>query len=496
MTQTTHIKPTMQRRVTVLSAALIAFVLSGCALSEFDADSVARVQPVEVSLLQAPARSEPEARVPRQLARSFGEFYAAPAVERTLSSVLQRLVPFSGRAELRYSVTVLDSATINAFALPDGQLFVTRGLLAIVNDPSEIAAVLSHEMAHVTARHAAQRVEQAQSAVLAQRVVANLATDRRAADRALAMSAMSLASFSRSQELEADVMGMRTSARAGFDPFGTVRFLQTMDRMQALQGGPFVRTGDAADTFLATHPSTPERLQAAMTEARRLSSEAPSTGADRDSLLSAIDGLAFGDDPRRGVVRGRTYLHPTLGFRFVAPPEFGLENTARAVLGASPDGRALRFDAVSVPQNLPLTEALTASATPEFIVEAVEPRIIAGFAGAVARGRSPGWAFRIVLIRKDAAVYRFLFAARELDGGNDRLFLEAAESFARLPAEEAREVRSQRIRLIEAGPGDTLDTLAARMAVEDRKPERFAALNGLAPSAAVEPGRRYKIVTD
>ena len=312
----------------------------------------------------------------------------------------------------------------------------------------------------------------------------------------MALGAMSLASFSRAQELEADVVGMRVLARAGFDPFGQVRFLETMDRMQALQAGPFARGADPAESFLATHPSTPERLAAALAEARRLA-PAPADGAvDRDALLGALDGLAFGDDPRRGIARGREYLHPTLGFRFVAPPDFGLENTARAVLGASPEGRAMRFDAVTVARDMPLVEALASSATPEFAIEAIETREIAGFPAAIARGRSPGWAFRVVLIRKDDAVYRFLFASRDLDAATDRAFLEAAGSFARLAPEQANGITAQRVRLVTADARDTVETLARRMSVPDRAVDRFRALNGLAVDAAIEPGRRYKIVAE
>ncbi len=370
---------------------MLSAVVGGCALvPTLDGELIALAPPaVAVSPLAPPPRTEPEARVPRQIAREVGDVYVSAPLERRLAAIVARLSPFSDRPDLRYSVTILDSPAVNAFALGDGQLFVTRGLLALANDTAEIAAVIAHEMGHVSARHAAARTEQAETALLVQRVVADVTRDRRAAERALATSALSLASFSRAQELEADRIGIRTLMRAGFDPFGAVRFLEGMDRYLGTVGAGAPGGASDPEGILATHPTTPERLAAALGEARLQIETGERGEADREGWLGAVDGLVYGDDPRRGAVRGRAYLHPTLRFAFEAPPGFRLENTLRAVLGTGPDGQALRFDTVRVPAGTALERALADSATPEFMLDAIETREVDGLPAAIAVGRSP-----------------------------------------------------------------------------------------------------------
>ena len=146
-----------------------------------------------------------------------------------------RLVAASERPNLKYKATILNSPAINAFALPNGQLYVTRGLLALANDTSELASVLSHEMAHVIARHAAIREDQVRQAALVSRVASDVFNDPQMGALALARSKIALASFSRAQELEADGVGVGISARAGFDPYGAVRFLTAMGRNAELR---------------------------------------------------------------------------------------------------------------------------------------------------------------------------------------------------------------------------------------------------------------------
>jgi predicted Zn-dependent protease len=479
-----------------LTAALLAaaFVLASC--SPYQTDSPRGTVATAPLPPAVPRPENAQPRVPPQVARSFGGLYSDPAIERRLASILARLVPASERPDLRYSVAILNSPTVNAFALPDGQLFVTRGLLALANDEAEVAAVLAHEMAHVIARHAAQRVEASQNVLLGSRVLQTVTGDTRAGQQALVTGAMTLASFSRQQELEADQIGIRTLGRAGYDPYGAARLLESMDRYAALRRNAFAPRGDGGEnSFLSTHPSTPERLALAIAAARQIAG--PDVGArDRDSLLRVVDGLTYGDDPRTGMVRGRTYLHPGFGFTFVAPDGFSLENTARAVIGVARDGRALRFDTIRVSPLTSLNEALAASATPELAIEQVEDTQINGLPAAIAVGRSPGWAFRFVLVRLGNEVYRFIFAARSLTPEIDDDFRRAAATFRRLDREETAAIRPFRIRVVTVGSGDTVETLASRMAGEEQRVESFLVLNGIDRAAALSPGTRVKVVGD
>src|SRR6266576_3511823 len=195
--------------------ALFALLLAGC--SSFD-----KVSTTQVSLLEPPKRSDVAPVTQREHQRilaAYGGAYEDPRLEGLITQTVDRLVAASERPNLKYKVTILNSQAINAFALPDGQLYVTRGLLALANDTSELASVLSHEMAHVIARHAAIREDRIRQATLVSRVATDVFNDPQMGALSLAKSKIALASFSRTQELQADSLGVGISARAGFDPY-------------------------------------------------------------------------------------------------------------------------------------------------------------------------------------------------------------------------------------------------------------------------------------
>jgi len=252
-----------------------------------------------------------------RLVAAFGGEVRSPNTQRLLADITARLVAATDRPDEAYRVTILNSPVVNAFALPNGRVYVTRGLLALASDTAEIAAVLSHEIAHVTLRHAAARGElEARSALLTE-VTAKVLENPTEAAMVRDRSRFSLASFSRAQELDADQAGVKVLARAGFDPFGAPRFLTSLGKA----GGGTDQNRPAAPDMLSTHPSTAERINLALQAARRAS--APGIGeVDRTRYLAAIDGLAYGDDPADGLVRGRRFTHGRLGVAFEAPEGF------------------------------------------------------------------------------------------------------------------------------------------------------------------------------
>src|SRR5919199_4922681 len=252
-------------------------------------------QPEDVADATLGAKEHP------RLVAAFGGIYKQPKLEALLNETVNELVPVSQRPDLRYQVTILNSPSINAFALPGGYLYVTRGLLALASDRAEIAAVLAHEMAHVTARHAAQREERAKASVQAGEVVSKIVAAPQPAKTAVNSSRTRLAGFPRQQEFEADSIGIGTIARAGYDPEGSVRFLVAMSREATLDRlDPRADERKNAD-FLASHPSTPERIQKAASAAASYGSGARRIG--REAYLDALDGMLYGDDAPEGFAR-------------------------------------------------------------------------------------------------------------------------------------------------------------------------------------------------
>src|SRR3979411_3103532 len=247
------------------------------------------------------------------------------------------------------------------------------------------ASVLPHEMAHVLARHADIREDQARQVALVSRVVQDVLSDPETGALALAKSRIALASFSRAQEFEADGIGVGIAARAGYDPYGAVRFLTSLGRNAELKSNPSQSHIDPrSPDFPPSHPATPERIKNAQGNARQFS--APGAGErDRATYLAGIDGLVYGEDPSEGFVRGRRFLHPKLGFTFLAPEGFSLDNTAQAVLGVKEGGgQALRLDVVRVPAEQTLAEYLNSGWIENIDPKTVEEVVINGLPAATA----------------------------------------------------------------------------------------------------------------
>ncbi|KJC47260.1 Zn-dependent protease [Bradyrhizobium sp. LTSP885] len=426
---------------------------------------------------------------------SYGGAYDDPKLEALIGQTVDRLVAASDRPDQAYKVTILNSGAVNAFALPTGQLYVTRGLIALASDTSELSSVLSHEMAHVLAKHASIREDQARQAAVVTRVVTDMSSDPDLTALALAKTKLTMASFSRQQEFEADGIGVGIAARAHFDPYGAARFLTAMERNAALKVGRTALDPRAQD-FLSSHPATPERVANAQATARQYSSP-ESNERDRETYLAAIDNIVYGEDPSEGFVRGRRFLHPKLGFTFTAPDTFTLDNTAQAVIGVREGGnQAMRFDVVRVPAEQSLGDYLNSGWMEGVEKASTEDLNINGFPASAATAHGDQWQFKVYALRFGSDVYRFIFAAKQKTTESERNARETVNSFRRLTLEEIQSARPLRIKVINVQPGDTVESLSHRMAGVDHPADRFRVLNGLDVHAQVKPRDRVKIVVD
>src|ERR1700689_2846461 len=230
------------------------------------------------TVAQTPAAEREHERI----LSSYGGAYDDPKLEALITRTVDRLVAASDRPGQAYKVTILNSGAVNAFALPTGQLYVTRGLIALASDTSELSSVLSHEMAHVLAKHASIREDQARQAAIVTRVFTDMGSDSNTTDLALAKSKLTMASFSRTQEFEADEIGVGISARAHFDPYGAARCLTSMEGNAELKAGKTSADPRVQD-FLSSHPATPERVANAQNIARNYTSTDSSDPA-RDEM--------------------------------------------------------------------------------------------------------------------------------------------------------------------------------------------------------------------
>jgi predicted Zn-dependent protease len=349
----------------------------------------------------------------------------------------------------------------------------------------------------VIAQHATIREEQARQASIVDRVVNDVLSDPETGALALAKSKIKLASFSRAQEFEADGIGVSIAARAGYDPYGAVRFLGSMGRNAELRSNPGQsRIDPRSPDFLSSHPATPDRIKNAQGKARELGT--PGAGErDKAAYLAALDGMVYGEDPSEGFVRGRRFLHPKLGFTFLAPEGFVLDNTAQAVLGVKEGGgQALRFDVVSVPAEQALTTYLTSGWIENIDPKSVEEHTINGFPTATGTAKGDQWSFRLYVVRFGSDVYRFIFATKRMSAETDRGFRDAIGTFRRMTLAESKAAKPQHLRVVTVAPGDTVERLASQMVVSDRPVERFRIINALAPGDRLTPGEQVKIAVE
>ena len=492
---------------TALVAPVFCALVASC--SSIDNQGV-RVEPIEAPAAPRVITESTSSAEHKRMVALFGGEYKDAAVENYLNGVLTTFADTGDLAGKTYKVTILNSPIVNAFALPSGDIFVTRGLLALANDGSEVAAVMAHEIAHVTRQHAIARKEQEKRAEVISKV-AQLVQNKQRGAEVESMAKVSIAGFSRLQELEADRVGITTIAKAGYDPFGASRFLAALERSSALRASLIGQNATAAKPdIMATHPSTPERVAAAVKVAREFG--APDIGKrDREPYLSAIDGMMFGDDPSEGTIRGRRFTQPKLGFTFMAPEGFVLENSTQAVLGVKDGGaEALRLDSVALPASTTL-EAYARSGWIEGLVSSsLETIDVNGMSAVTATARAGEWNFRLAVIRLGASgkgepgkseagrgeAYRMIFATHGLDPAREKAFRAAIDSFRVIDAEEARKVKPLRIGLATAKPDETAALLSSRMMVADKPLETFELLNGLESDGALKPGERYKLVVE
>src|SRR6185503_7425252 len=433
--------------------ALLSLMLGACSSSNLPTltDAPLAPQPEKQKLLSAS-----EQREHLRILAAYGGVYREPRVQEMLEKTVDKLVAASERPELKYEVTILNSPAVNAFALPNGQLYVSRGLIALANDNSELASVLAHEMAHVIARHAAIREDQARQAAIVNKVATDLLSDPQLGALALAKSKIALANFSRAQEFEADGIGVGIAARAGFDPYGAERFLTAMG-VNAHLKAQRASIDPRAPDFLSSHPATPERVSNAIANARQFTS--PGAGArDKPAYLGVLDGLVYGEDPSEGYVRGRKFLHPKLGFTFTAPEGFSLDNTAQAVFGVKDNGaQALRLDVVRVPAEQTLPEYLNSGWIENIDLKSIEEMSVGGFPAATATANGDQWTFRLYVVRFGSEVYRVIYAAKNRTEAVDKSFRDSLGTFRRMTVQEIASAQPLRIKLVEVKRGDTVE---------------------------------------
>ena len=437
----------------------------------------------------------------------IAEFGGAETGSRAayVDSVGRRVAASSGVAPQAYRFTVLNSAVENAFATPGGYIYITRQLMGLMDNESELAFALGHEVGHVAANHAQARESYARrNSVLGVlgaifgsilgggigNVVAEMAATR---------AELATLSFSREQEYQADTLGLRYLLGAGYDPGGGAGILAALTRASALEARVQGRDSRQTPEWASTHPLSQNRVQRAVADARRTGRLG--TGIrNRDQFLAQLDGVFVDDDPAQGVIEGRTFTHPDLRIFFAVPPGYLMSNGTTAVSISGSGGKALfsggRYSGTLENYTYRVLQGLSGGQV-RLAIGPTQRTTVNGIPAAftMARaGTSSGTVDVSVFAYQWApdTVYHFVMLTR--GGMGISPFVPMVQSIRRVTPREAAAIRPRIIDVVAVRPGDTVQTLASRMAYPTFRLERFLSLNGLQANSRLAPGQELKLV--
>jgi predicted Zn-dependent protease len=414
-----------------------------------------------------------------------------------LDALGQRLARESPRQDVTHRFGIVDMAEPNAFALPGGPVYVSRGLLALVNAEDELAGVVGHEIGHVAARHSVQTISRQGPVAVLFGVVSGVTGlilptvgDIIGGIGDFTQSLV-FAPYGRGQETEADRVGQEIAARAGWEPAGLTAFLTTLGREDDLQS-----KGPRRPSFFDTHPTTPDRVARTTAYAKELTrAKRPPISPSREAFLARLDGLVVGPRAAHGLIVGRTFVHPDLDVFLEFPEKWAIENTPQRVVAVAPDQEtAVLFRAVAEGDD-PLEGARRVEkAIKAPVVAKTQTLTINGLPAAHTQLEVEGKVgVDLTWIAYRKVVYQVAgLAARPRFAGAQTHFTAVARSFRPLAAAERAGVKEKRLRLVTARAGETIEALALRVKSAWTK-EEVAVANGLAVGDRLRDGQLIKV---
>ena len=448
----------------------------------------------QLMLLSEKKETELGRKTDSQVISEYGKYEDAE-LTGYLNDIGRRMGKLSHRAGLTYRIKVLDVPTVNAFAVPGGYVYFTRGILAHLNSEAQLAGVIGHELGHITARHSAQQYTKAQFAQLGLGVGMILSeTFRNYSKYAQLGVGMLFLRFSRDNEREADDLGVEYSSRAGYDSREMARFFETLERLHPGSD----RSG--LPGWFSTHPNPIDRIGEVRVRTAEWQERLGLRNAkiDRKAYLRKIDGLVFGDDPRQGYVENNIFYHPGLLFQFPVPAGWDLKNTRSSVRMASKDKDAAII--FSIAQEGTPEEAARAFADKARAVTVESGRdSVSGLSARymVSRIRSDQGTIKVMsyFIRKDGKIYVF-HGYSPLNKFQDyrSLFRKTMTRFKRPGSSERLRNHPDRIRIRSASRSGPLKAVLSALGAPEKKHSQLAVLNGMDLDEIVPSGTLLKLV--
>ena len=441
-----------------------------------------------------------------KILKQFGGVYDDKNLGFYVASIGAKLARHSEFPNLDFTFTVLNTDKVNAFALPGGYIYITRGLLAITTNEAEMAGVLAHEIGHVTARHSSQRYSATMATNIGLKilgVIGRAAGAPSGTGQLVSFGAQAaLKSYSREQELESDMLGVRYLKLAGYDPQAMVSFFYKLQGHSKLEAKMWGKKDKSTADIMSTHPLTSERIAAA----EKLSLDSNTIGRERKKKIfeSKINGLVFGDDPDQGIRRGRFFEHPKLGIRFEVPPDFSMINTPKRLIAKSKENSVIFFD-------MALEKKVQELGGIEKYLKAINFKggrfrdikqidinglsAVTGIANLNIAGKKRD--VKLFVIKKNKnQIFRLWF---ETDPKKTEAWAadinKTIQSFTSLDEEEVSKIKPLRIRFKTILIGENIDEIAERMPVERFAIDWLELLNGINRDEPLKAGTRIRIIS-
>lgn len=474
----------MRKTFPILCFALILLMMS-CAINPVTGKK-------EISLFSEQQEIALGKQTDGEIKAQYG-IYEDPALTTYVERVGQSMTSLTHRPHLTYYFAVLDTPVVNAFAVPGGYIYVTRGILALMNSEAELAVVLAHELGHVNARHSMSKLSQLMLAQFGLAVGAAISDTFAKLTGAASIGIQLLfLKFSRDDEREADTLGVEYSRKGGYNPGEMVNFFASLEKLGDLSGG------QSLPGFLSTHPLTSNRIQ--NTHEMLLESDGQ-LKIDKNAYLAAVNNMVYGADPRQGFVEKNAFYHPGLRFSFSFPGEWQVQNMPSQVVLATKDGHAgvvLRAEKTSEGLEA-YAEKTSAKIENGQFVEHGSSRVngLASFHQTydISQEEGEDLRVRITYIQKNDFIYTFvaLSAKNEFDK-YDGSFRSVSGSFQDLRDAQYLNRRPQRIQLVKANGKQSLQTIFQRVGMAKDLWPKFAIMNGMDLDSTPKNGTTVKIV--
>lgn len=475
----------MPRLCTFLIVPTCLMALSGCATNPVtgDADFVLMSEEQEIQLGR---------QTHIDVMKQYQE-YNDPELQALVNNLGQELAAQSHRSHLNYTFTLLDSPQVNAFATPGGYVYITRGILAYMNNEEQLAGVLGHELGHVTARHSV-RQHSAQTTAGLFSIIAAMATGSNNVGQVTGQFGQAFVSgYGRSHELEADRLGAEYLAGIGYDPemmLGVVGILKDQEEFERQRAREENREPHAYHGVFSTHPRNDQRLQEVIRAAEKFKNS-DARYSNPDKFLHMLDGVTFGNSEDQGVMRGNQFYHKPLDLTIEFPDKWRIDNQPTQLVALNPEQNSALL--------IRLGKAGDASSPDQFLrqnfknlqkIERIDGKSSAGITqGTTPFGQVP---VRVAAVFHDDKV--LVINGFGKGGPPDRAFFDTVQSVRKLKPNERKLASSKKLKVMRAKQGDTFASLARQLGLEQYGEENLRLLNGMYPDGEPESGQLIKII--